>query len=121
MRLRQRADGLCCSIVSWDLAAVNKQIVGDLVVAGLASSVAGALQCAMLFFLQSNSKAHGRSVAHETSFDYKVKVSHTHLASVLNQMSISYCMLSNCGGFVMTDMSVIANKQQSGTANAPKH
>lgn len=103
MRLRQRADGLCCSIVSWVLAAVNKQIVGDLVVAGLASSVTGSLQCAMLLFLQSNSKAHGRSVAHETSFDYSVEVSHTQLANVLNQMSISYCMISSCGGFVMTE------------------
>lgn len=77
------------------------------------------LQCAMLLFIQSNSKAHARSVAHKTSFDYSVENQHAYLASVLNQMSIIYSMLLNCVEFVMTDSSVIANKQQSG--NAPKH
>lgn len=58
--------------MSWGLAAVNKQIVGDLVVAGQASSVAVTLQRAVLLFLQSNSKAHGHSVAHEIRIDYSV-------------------------------------------------
>lgn len=87
MRLGQRSDGLCCSIVSWGLTAVNKQIVGDLVVAGQASSVSGSLQRAMLLF-QSNSKANGHSVAHEMSIDHRAgEVSHTQLASLLaNQL-----------------------------------
>lgn len=48
-------------------------------------------------------------------------VSHTQLASLLYQLSISYFILSSRGGFGMTHLSVIANKKQSGTANAPKH
>lgn len=108
--------------MSWGLAAVNKQIVADLVVAGQASSVAGSLQCAMLLFLQSNNKAHGHSVAHEMSIDHSVgEVGHTQFASLLYQLPISYFILSNHGGFGMTVLSVITNKQQSGTDNAPKH
>lgn len=100
MRLGQKPDGLCCSIVSWGLAAVNKQIVGDLVVAGQASFMTGSLQCAMLLFLRSNCEAHGRSVTHEMSIDHSVgEVRDAQLASLLNQLSVSYFMQSSRSGF----------------------
>lgn len=108
--------------VSWGLAAVNNQIVGDLVVAGQASFVARSLNRARVLFLQSNSKAHGHSVTHEMSIDHSVQeVSHTHLVSCLTNCQLA----TSCDWVVVnlekTDPSVIANKQQSGTANLPKH